>query len=169
MSQERWFKGRFLSRVIRYKNWAGIGSGLILGIIFITSGAGKLANPGGFLTSLGNTPLLPLTVNILIAQWLPGVELALGLLLILGISAKFMSSVSSLLVIGFIVHNSWIITHKSATEPCDCLGEVGRMLAESQRLVIMTAQNALYMDIGMLVLAIIILCAYRVDSHKGGV
>ena len=43
------------------------------------------------------------------------------------------------------------------------------MLAESQRLVIMTAQNALYMDIGMLVLAIIILCAYRVDSHKGGV
>ncbi len=144
---------------MRYRHWAGIGSGIILGIIFVTSGAGKIAEPGEFLTLLSYTSFLPPELAILIARWLPWVELVLGLCLITGVSAKLMTSVSSLLVIGFIFHNAWLITHELATEECGCFGRLENIL-EIERQITLSSQNALYMDIGMLALVLIILFCY---------
>ena len=156
---KRWFKEEFLSRVMRYRYRAGIGSGIILGIIFVTSGAGKIADPIGFLTLLSYTSFLPLELSIIVVQWLPWVELVLGLYLITGIAAKIFSSVSCLLVIGFIFHNSWLITHGLATEDCGCFGRIENIL-EIERLVTLSSQSALYMDIGMLALIVIVLFCY---------
>jgi len=155
---KRWFKGGFLTRTMRYRHWAGIGAGIILGLIFVTSGVGKIAEPSEFLALLSYTSFLPPELAILIARWLPWVELVLGLFLIAGVSAKFMTSVSSLLVIGFIFHNVWLITHGLAAEECGCFG--GLNILEIERQITLSSQNALYMDIGMLALVLIILFCY---------
>ncbi|MFC1932303.1 MauE/DoxX family redox-associated membrane protein [Chloroflexota bacterium] len=144
---------------MRYRHWAGIGAGIILGLIFITSGVGKILEPTEFLTALTSTSFLTIKLSILIAKWLPWVELLLGLSLIVGISAKFMSSVSFMLVIGFIFHNAWLITHGLATDDCGCLGGFGNML-EIERQITLSSQNALYMDIGMVALILVILFCY---------
>lgn len=152
-------EGRFSTGFKRYRYWAGIGSGIILGLIFVTSGVGKILEPIEFLTVLTNTSFLPLELSVLVAQWLPWVELVLGLSLIVGISMKFISSVSFLLVIGFIFQNVWLIRHGFATDSCGCLGRFESLL-ELERQITLSSQNALYMDIGMLALTLIILFCY---------
>lgn len=143
---------------MRYRRWAGIGSSLLLGIIFILSGVGKIADPSGFLTALNYTFLSP-NLGILIAYWLPWIELVLGLYLVTGIFAKIFSSVSGFLVTGFIIHNIWLMTHGLATEDCGCFGGIENIL-KIERQITLSAQGALYMDAGMLVLLLIILFYY---------
>ncbi len=144
---------------MRYRHCDGIGAGIILGLIFVAGGMGKILEPIESLTVLTSTSFLPQELAVLIAQWLPWVELLLGLFLILGISAKFTSSVSFILVIGFIFQNAWLISHGLATDDCGCLGRFGNML-EIERQITLSSQNALYMDIGMLALILIILFCY---------
>lgn len=144
---------------MRYRKWAGIGLGIVLGIIFITSGIGKIAEPTEFLTLLSYTSFLPPELSIIVAQWLPWVELVLGLYLLTGIATKVFSSVSCLLVISFIFHNSWIITHGLAAEDCGCFGKIEKIL-EIERQITLSSQNALYMDIGMLALIVVVLLCY---------
>jgi len=142
-----------------YRHWAGIGAGIILGIIFVVSGVGKIAEPVEFLTLLSYSSLLPPKLSIIVAQWLPWVELVLGLYLITGISAKIFSGVSFLLVFGFIFHSAWLITQGLAAESCGCFGGIENIL-EIKRQIILSTQNALYLDIGMLALILIILFYY---------
>ena len=144
---------------MRYRQWSGIGAGIILGLIFVASGVGKILEPIEFLTVLTSTPFLSTKLVILISQWLPWVELVLGLLLIVGISAKFTSSVSFILVIGFIFQNAWLIGHGLGVDDCGCLGRFGNIL-EIERQITLSSQNALYMDIGMVALILIILLCY---------
>ena len=143
---------------MHYRYWLAIGSGIVLGLIFITSGVGKIIDPGEFLSVLANIAFysfLPLELVVPVARWLPWLELVLGLSLIMGISAKFMASASSLLVIGFIFQNTWIIVHGLDLNGCGCLGAF-----EKQLQIIGSSEIALYIDVGMLALVLIILFCY---------
>lgn len=156
---QRWFKGGFLKGGVRYKRWAGIGSSMLLGIIFVTSGVGKIDDPSELITLLSYNSFLPHNIILLIAYWLPWVELLLGLYLIVGLSAKIFSGVSCFLVAGFIFTNAWLITRGLANKSCGCFGGIENAL-KIERQVTLTSQGALYMDIGMLVLILVILLYY---------
>ena len=138
---------------MRYRYWAGIGASLLLGLILLVSGAGKIAEPAELLAVLNETSVLPETAAALAAQWLPWLELVLGILLVMGISAKFMASASGLLAIGFIFNNSRAIEQGLEINGCGCFGvfEIG---------IISSFEAARYMDIGMLALTLIILLCY---------
>jgi len=140
---------------MRYKYWVGVGASIILGLIFIIAGAGKLTDQAELLTILVETSILPSKLVCLIALWLPWLELILGLCLITGFSVKFVASASSLFVIGFIFHNTWIIEKGFELDTCGCLG-----ILEQEMQVTLSAEAARYMDIGMLVLILIILLCY---------
>ncbi len=144
---------------MHYQYLVAAGAGIVLGLTFVASGVGKILESSEFLTVLTSIPFLSTKLSVVIAQWLPWVELALGLFLIVGISAKFTSSISFILVIGFIFQNSWLITHGLATDDCGCFGRFGNML-EMERQITLSSQNALYMDIGMVALILIILHCY---------
>ncbi len=144
--------------VMRNRYWLAVGSSIILGVIFITTGASKIVDPTEFLTMLGYSALLPLKLQVLVGRWLPWVELVLGLFLVIGISVKFMAGVSSLLVIGFIFQNSWIIELRLETDECGCMGRLAIFEREIQ--IISSAAVAQYVDIGMMVLSLIILSCY---------
>jgi len=138
--------------------WLALGSSIILGVIFVTSSVDKLIDPTEFLTALGYSGFLPLGLMALVARWLPWVELILGLCLVIGISAKFMASASSLLVIGFIFQNTWVIELGLETDGCGCIGPIRMLEREIQ--IISSAEMARYVDIGMLALGLIIISCY---------
>ena len=140
---------------MRLKHWLAIGSSITLGLIFLITGVGKLLDQTGLIAILVETTILNWRLVDLIAQWLPWIELVLGLSLIIGIAAKFMASASGLLVIGFIFHNTWIIKYGIKPEDCACLG-----FFEKQWQIILSAEMARYIDIGMLALLLIVLFCY---------
>jgi uncharacterized membrane protein YphA (DoxX/SURF4 family) len=155
-------QGGYLKNVMRYRYWGGIGASIILGLIFLVAGVGKLFDQTGLVTVLEETSILSRELVDLMAQWLPWIELVLGLCLVMGIAAKFMASASGLLVLGFIFHNTWIIEHGVVLDDCGCLGILEKMQKQMQMQVqiVLSSEMARYIDIGMLVLLLIVLFCY---------
>ena len=141
---------------MRYRYWIVIGAGIILGIIFIAAALGKLLNQAEFLAIIVPNRFLSLTQANFIAHWLPWAELILGLLLIAGIATEPAAAVSSVLIAGFIANNSWMISQGLGYKPCGCLSIVERM-TQTQ----LSTIGALYLDIGMLAIALVILFCYK--------
>jgi len=143
---------------MRCKHWIGIGASIILGLIFIVAGLGKLLDQApvfkwffaSFLSLL--TPVLAK----IIFTWLPCIELAAGLLLVIGVATKFVTTFTLLLIIGFLVNNSWLLIQGLGDKPCDCFGVVER-ISEARLSII----GSLYIDIGMLALVLITLFCYQ--------
>jgi len=143
---------------MRYKYWIGIGASIILGLIFFAAGLGKLLHqllqqPEAF--KIFVTPLpgfLPLFFVKVVFIWLPRIELVVGLLLIIGIAVKLVATFSSVLIAGFIAINSLMIIQGLAHGRCpSCFGP---QLA-------LRAVDALFIDIIMVVLVLIILFCYQ--------
>jgi hypothetical protein len=91
-----------------------------------------------------------------LVTWLPPLEVVIGLLLIGGIVAKLASVLAAVLIAGFITNNSWMLSQGLGYEPCDCLGVVEKIVQFE-----LSTTGALYLDIGMLVLALIVLYGYQ--------
>lgn len=144
---------------VRFKRWVGPGAGIVLGLIFLLSGVGKLLNEYDvffiFFTPFADfiLPFAPL-----IYLWLPVVEIAVGLLLITGVLARPAAVLALGLTTVFIANNSWLIAHGFGAEPCGCFG----ILEEIAQLRILTI-GALVLDVVMLLLALAALFLARVS------
>ena len=132
-----------------------IGAGILLGLIFLVAGASKLADQSGLVAVLVETSILSEEMILFVARWLPWLEIVLGLCLILGIAPRLMASISTLLVLGFIFHNAWIIKYGFEIDGCGCLG-----IIEKETQIVVSSQIALGIDIGMLILSLFILFYY---------
>jgi len=142
--------------------WLSIIAGIILGLIFITAGLGKILHPTAILDTFYHylprfAPyFLTSAFTDAILVWLPRAELVIGLLMIVGVLARLMSVLSLLLTAGFIANNVWLLNHGQGHSPCGCLGAVEEVFG-----VTLSATGALYMDLVMMVLALVILLGYR--------
>ena len=139
---------------MRYKHWLAIGASILLGLIFFTFGLGKIPYQTEFLALTLSKSFLTLSQAIIVARWVPWVEVVLGSLLIIGIATKFMASFSAVLIVAFIANNNWLIYHGLGDKPCGCHGEI-------ENLGTMSVIDSLYLDMGMLVLVLIIFFCYR--------
>jgi len=141
-----------------YRHWIGVGVGIILGLILVAAGLGKLLYQfESFpILSFAFPHLLSPVFTKIIFTLLSYVELIVGLLLIIGIAAKLMAAFSLALIAGFITYNGWMLSHGLGDEPCGCLGIV-ETIARVKFLVI----NALCFDVGMLGLALLVLFCYQ--------
>ena len=101
---------------MRYRYWASAVASIILGLVFIFSGVGKLLHQIDFLNTLLNNSFLTTFLAYVVAYALPWAELILGALLIAGISVKLMASLSAVIVAGFVASNSWLIAASSRSE-----------------------------------------------------
>jgi len=141
---------------MRTKYWIGIGASIILGLIFLAAGLGKLVDPAEAFTIL--TPfqsyLTPSFVRD-VFTWLPRIEFIIGCLLIVGVTAKLVAAFSLVLIVSFIVNNSWMLSRGLGYKPCGCLGILERITQLK-----LTASGALYLDLTMLVLVFAILTCY---------
>ena len=84
---------------MRYKRWAGIAAGIALGLIFAAAGLGKLLHqPEAISVFFNPAPdLLTAAIFKFFFTWLPRIELVLGLLLIIGVAARLIATISSVL------------------------------------------------------------------------
>jgi len=139
-------------------HWLGLGASIILGIIFFISGIGKLLVEAELFEIYYPAFLDFLTLNQvrLLFYGFPYVELAIGLLLIVGFATKLIAALTSLLIAGFIASNVWFITHGMGFEPCGCLGIFDRLFQNR-----LSTQQSLYIDIAMLALILITLLCYQ--------
>ena len=140
----------------RNKHGIGVGAGIILGLIFAVAGLGKLLHQAEafelFFFPDFLTPALAKAVFI----WLPRVELIIGLLLITGLAAKLVTTFSLVLILGFITNNVWLLIQGLGDKPCGCFGMAER-IAQAKLSIL----GALYLDVVMLVLVLIILVCYQ--------
>lgn len=155
MLVKRDFKG-----IMRNKHWISIGASLILGLIFIVAGLGKLLHQPDTVR-IFFIPLpyfLTQAMAKAVLNWLPVIELTIGLLLVIGIAPKLVATFSSVLIIGFITHNSVLISRGYWFSPCDCFGRL-KVLPYTELFVL----GSLFLDIAMLALILMILFWYRSD------
>lgn len=143
---------------MRYIHWVSIGASVILGLLFVAAGLGKLLSPAESFKAIFNPfpAFLSPFFTEFIFSWLPYIEIVIGLLLILGILAKVTAAFSSVLIAGFIINNSWLLRQGLGYEPCDCFGIWERITQ-----VEFSTLQALYLDVVMLVLVMLILFCYR--------
>jgi len=75
---------------------------LIVGFIFLSFGASKIAITDKFASEIGNYGLMPVFTLNLIALFLPWLELIVGILLILGVRLRTSAMISTVLLLMFI-------------------------------------------------------------------
>jgi uncharacterized membrane protein YphA (DoxX/SURF4 family) len=113
------------------KNIPGRGSGLssaaifaaiIVGAVLIFSAFTKLLGPKAFVASVDGYGVLPAGKALFAATGVVGLELCLGVLLILGIYRRFAAFLGALLMLGF----SALLIHamRLGLDSCGCFGEV---------------------------------------------
>ncbi len=137
---------------MRSKYWIGVGASLILGLIFTTAGLGKLIHQADTFQPFLFPDYLAPALSRVVFIWLPYLELIVGLLLIIGIATKLVTTFATVLIAGFIANNVWLLTQGLGDKPCGCFGVAERM-AQARLSVL----GSLYIDIIMLALVLIIL------------
>jgi hypothetical protein len=87
---------------------------------------------------------------------LPGIEIAIGALLVVGIAARLISSLALALTACLIANNSILLVQGFGDKPCGCFGGAERWLQYR-----LSVAGALYIDVVMLVLGLVVLFFYR--------
>ncbi len=143
---------------MRYRHWLGLGASIVLGIILLVAGIGKLLVKSELFETYypGYLDFLTLDQVRLLFHGLPYVEIVIGSLLIVGLATKLVAALSSLLIAAFITSNVWFIAHGMGFEPCGCLGIIDRLFQSK-----LSTQQSLYLDIAMLALILITLSCYQ--------
>ena len=136
------FRNRYLSFVFR----------IALGVIFIVSGSGKLAELSTFVEEVKNADVLPHALATVYGNALPFVEIVIGALLVLGLFSRFAAAIGGLSSLSFIIGNSFEI-HRGLYGDCGCFGSIASLQ--------FSTREAFIIDCVMLIVAIQILV------HKG--
>ncbi|MFC1870806.1 MauE/DoxX family redox-associated membrane protein [Chloroflexota bacterium] len=125
---------------------------VILGLVFLAAGTGKVLGQIDFTHALESSFFAPAVAGI-VARYLPWVEIGLGLLLVTGLVAKMTAILSVVLISGFITSNSWaLITLPETAITCyDCFGVWETLLGY------LSPTQALHVDLVLLSLALVIL------------
>jgi uncharacterized membrane protein YphA (DoxX/SURF4 family) len=127
-----------------------------LAVVWLVSGAIKASDPKQTYVAVQAYDLLPSSAVSLIAAAVPFVELALGVLLLLGLGIRLVAAVSGLLLIGFIgaVAQSWA---RGLSIDCGCFGGGGQVAPVQTQY-----PQEIARDVGFLVLAAWLLWRPRV-------
>jgi len=134
--------------------WASV----LLGMIFTIAGIGKLFTPAeGYKMIFNPFPgFMETAFTGAVFNWLPYLEIVIGLLLIVGIMPRFIAVLAVLLIAGFITNNAWLLSQGLGYEPCTCFGVLDRIFGAE-----LSTTGSLYLDIIMLALALIVVSGHR--------
>jgi uncharacterized membrane protein YphA (DoxX/SURF4 family) len=138
---------------------------LLIGAILLIAGIGKIAEfgtiPGQtdfldkFIPDFLLTPDVARFIGLYFIPWImPIAEIVIGAALIIGIWPRIFAIIFIPLVFGFMANNSYAIANGMEKFPeCECFGVFGGL----------TPIQSMYMDIGMFILAVLIIVI-----HPGG-
>ena len=135
--------------------WLVFASAILLGLVLLVSGTGKLPGQTEFIDALLKSFWTP-AVAFFIGTLLPWVEIALGALLILGIFPRIIATICLPLAVCFIANNIWAIANAAEFPHCAyCFGIWEEFFG------VLSPLGALIIDIVLLGLALIIVLLHR--------
>ncbi|MFF4881137.1 MauE/DoxX family redox-associated membrane protein [Micromonospora sp. NPDC000668] len=128
--------------------WLGIAARLGLAAVWLVAGASKVGDLAASGRAVNAYQVMPYDVATVIGAALPFVELALGVLLLLGLATRLSAVVSAVLLVVFIagIASAWA---RGLSIDCGCFGSGGQ-LAEGQA---PSYLPEILRDLGFLVLA----------------
>lgn len=131
-------------------------SAILLGLILLLSGTGKLPGQAEFVDALLGSFWTPTTAYF-IGYCLPWLETVFGLFLLLGLFPRIVAALCLPLIAGFIANNSWALVNgvEKFPECMYCFGIWEEFLGALSPL------GALVLDIVLLGLALIILWLHK--------
>lgn len=113
-----------------HKYWVVLLATIFLGIVFLVAGMGKLLAQSNSFSPFLFPGFLPVALTQAIYIVIPYIEIAIGALLVLGIAIRFVTSLSALMITGFIASNLYMIYLGVGTGPCGgCFGYFGSLTA----------------------------------------
>jgi uncharacterized membrane protein YphA (DoxX/SURF4 family) len=111
-----------------WRDWVGLLARLVLGVVLIVAGALKVGHLETSARSVRAYQLLPYDVAGGIGYGLPVLELAVGLLLVLGLFTRVSAVVGGVLMVVFIagIASAWA---RGLSIDCGCFGKGGTIAA----------------------------------------
>lgn len=108
--------------------WLGIAARLGLAAVWLVAGASKVSDLAASGRAVNAYQVLPYDVATVIGAALPFVELALGVLLLLGLATRLVAGVSAALLVVFIagIASAW---SRGLAIDCGCFGSGGQLAA----------------------------------------
>ncbi|GIJ29241.1 hypothetical protein Vqi01_44030 [Micromonospora qiuiae] len=132
----------------RWRRWLGLAVRLGLAAVWLYAGATKVGDLAASGRSVHAYQIMPYDVAMVVGAALPFVELALGVLLLLGLATQLVAGISAALLLVFIagIVSAWA---RGLAIDCGCFGTGGELPA---------GQDASYLpeilrDLGFLALA----------------
>ena len=106
------------------RGWLGLLARLLVGGVWLYAGWLKVGDPEASTTAVRAYQLLPLDVADAVGRVLPALEIGVGLLLVLGLLARWAAVVSALLLAGFVIGivSVWV---RGIPIDCGCFGGGG--------------------------------------------
>ena len=134
------------------RNFIALGPSTFLGLTLLASGTGKIPGQTEFIDALLQSFWTP-TMAYLIGYCLPWGEIALGILLLLGVLPRIAAALCLPLTAGFMASNSWAVSQgvEQFPECAYCFGIWEELLGA------MSPLQALCFDIVLFCLALVIL------------
>jgi uncharacterized membrane protein YphA (DoxX/SURF4 family) len=128
--------------------WVSTGARLVLGGVFLVAGGIKVIDPQSSVAAVRAYKLLPNSLVTIVGWGLPFAEIALGLLLLAGVTTRVVAAVTAMLLIIFILAVVSAAARGLSID-CGCFGGGGEV-APGQ-----TAYGTeLVRDVGLLLLAL---------------
>jgi len=113
--------------------YLGLVARLVIGLVFLVAGAGKLRAPLGFRAAVANYRILPDSLVTPVARVLPVLEVAVGVMLLLGVLIVPVAVVAAVVLVAF-AGAIWVNVRRERHIGCGC-GFAGRQQV-SRRLVV---------------------------------
>ncbi len=106
------------------RGWLGLLARLLVGGVWLYAGWLKVGDPEASTTAVRAYQLLPLDVADAVGRVLPALEIGVGLLLVLGLLARWAAVVSVLLLAAFVIGivSVWV---RGIPIDCGCFGGGG--------------------------------------------
>ena len=123
---------------------------ILLGLVLLVSGAGKLPGQAEFVDVLLGSFWTP-AIAFFISHVLPWIEVILGAVLLLGVFPRIAAILTLPLLAGFMANNIWAISHGKTFGSCGCWGVFESLFGNT------TPPQALGLDIVLLFLALTII------------
>ncbi|MDR0849847.1 MAG: DoxX family membrane protein [Propionibacteriaceae bacterium] len=107
-----------------WKNWVTLAARLILGIVFIIAGVGKIGNLTQSVAATNAYQILPSSVAQIVGYALPFCEVGLGLVLVAGLFTRVAGALGGLLQLAFIIAIASVWARGISID-CGCFGNGG--------------------------------------------